>query len=386
VLLDNVRCPRPGVTVYEGLTLANPETGARVLRCRRLEIGPAAGSDGVLAIAASQVTLEPAELEELRRLADQTLTRRAGGAANGISLAAEKLIFSPGDRFPALIDARAKLLRLTGETQVEISFWLEGMNPSDPIRVRVRRSHDTQPPATAFDLDTGRNGLPCSLLGVVFRPFLAAGPSARFQGYFWAGESPEGFSGEVRGDFLDADLESLAAGRLGHLLSGRARITIQSARFQQGRLQAAVGKIVTSAPGMAGYSLLEAAVTQLGFTAGSAPSTTAEGVVPYDQLALSFLLDGNGLQVRGDCPPAGSGSVLVAPAGVLLAQPRAQPLAIASLVRALAPIEEAQVPLNPQTEWLIARLPSANSSAAIGTGATRGAGSRATSIPVPASR
>ena len=197
--------------------------------------------------------------------------------------------------------------------------------------------------------------MPCSLLALAVPEFEAMGPGSRFSGYVWANEAPEGWSGELVGKFSGVDLERLVAGRFPHTLGGAAELTIQKALVRQGRLEEATGSLVAG-PGAISRSLLDAAAGRLGMVRGPDPRDPGQ-LVSYDRLAVSFRIDSHGLQLRGACPPAGSGTVLAGSLGVLLGEPKAQPVPVAAVIQTLAPAGAIQVPATRETDWLMRRLP-----------------------------
>jgi hypothetical protein len=150
-------------------------------------------------------------------------------------------------------------------------------------------------------------------------------------------------------------METATADRFPHTLHGTAQLTVQPARFRAGRLVEAVGSLAAG-PGLVRNSLVSAAADRLRMTL-RAESDASSPLVAYDRLAVSFRIGPDGLQLRGECAPAGSGAILVDRYGPLLSEPISQPLPVAALVQALSAPSAVQVPATRQADWLLRRLP-----------------------------
>jgi hypothetical protein len=255
----------------------------------------------------------------------------------------------------SLTDLEGKIERLAGGSRADFAFRLAGVETLKPVQLRIERSHRIEPPATGGGLYTGEGALPCSLIALGFPELAALGPESQFHGYLWISQSPEGWGGEVAGQFTQVDLARLLADHLPRTLSGTATVNVEQALFQRGRLQEATG-LLAAGPGVIRRSLIDAAADRMGLER-TAPLDRPDDLVPYDWLAVSFQVDSSGLQLRGECPPGGSGAVLVGRHDPLLREPRVQPVPLAALLQTLAPEAEAQVPATPQTDWLLRRLP-----------------------------
>ncbi|HYW79269.1 MAG TPA: hypothetical protein VE890_06805, partial [Thermoguttaceae bacterium] len=113
-------------------------------------------------------------------------------------------------------------------------------------------------------------------------------------------------------------------------------------------------------------SLIDAAVEQLGLVRGAESRTPGE-LVPYEQLALDFLIDAEGLRLQGRSAIGGQGTVLVDSYSRLLSAYDPYPRPVVTLLRALVPQSQVQVPASRQTDWLMRYLPLPDVTAAQGT-------------------
>ena len=389
VSLAGLRYLRPGRVLYEGLELADPETGRPLLRCRALEADWQQFTDregrprASLVLIASQPEIEAAAAHPqvgarqvgapLGELLDRVLRRATilrmvpGGSRTDVRLAAGQLTLRAADGSQTLSGLRGSIESFAGGTQAEASFRLAGIETPQPIRIRIVRNRQITPPATGFELDTGGGAVPCGLLAVGLPLLERLGPRSRLRGYIWASQTGDnqtstGWEGEFAGQVYDVDLDDLVTGHFPHKLGGVAQVTVQSARFRRQRLEEASGTLVAG-PGVISRSLIDAAVEQLGLVRGVEPQTPGE-LVPYEQLAAGFLIDARGLRLQGGCSGAGhrsealvAGTILADRQGPLLGEPVVQPQPVVALVRTLVPASQHQVPATRQTDWLIGHLP-----------------------------
>ncbi len=361
VSLERIRYLTPGVVVYEGLELSDPETGARILRCRTLKAGreTAQGAGGerrpCLTLIASQAEFSADRLDALWQLARGVLAGRIGSPAVDVRLAAGDVRLLEGETCHALTGLKGRIDRLAGGSQADVAFRLADVETPEPIQLRMARNAQADPPASGMGIYTGGGSLPCRLLAVVQPEFGALGPESRFAGYVWANEAPDGWGGELAGRFSGVDLEGLVARHLPHTLRSTAQLNVPKAVFRGGRLEEAEGSLVAG-PGAISRSLLVAAVERLRMVPGAEPGEL-DPLVAYDRLALSFRIDPHGLQLQGACPPAGCGTVLAKDSRMVLAEPRSQPVPVAALIQTFAPPGAVQVPATRQTDWLMRRLP-----------------------------
>ncbi len=369
VKLDAVRYLRPGAMLYEGFELADPETGKTVLRCRMLEAtwkkhaGRKEKHPDLLVLTASQPQLETDALGRLGQLIHSILQRRTGRPDVDVRLTAREVTLHCGKDSLTLTDLHGGIDTSSVGAQAQIAFRPVGVDSPDPVRVRLWRNRQTNPPSSGFELDTAAVALPWNLLAAGPVELDPLGPRCRFRGYIWANQtpgsrSPNDWDGELTGQLLDVDLDRLVTDRFPHKLSGTAEVTIQPARFHRGRLEEAAG-IVTAGPGVIGRSLIDAAVERLGLVRNAQPSTTGDpgDLVPYEQLSVGCILDSDGLRLQGRCAMPSPGAILVDRRGRLLSEPRLQPQPVVALLQMLVPHSEVQVPATCQTDRLMRRLP-----------------------------
>ncbi|NQU22242.1 MAG: hypothetical protein HQ567_13240 [Candidatus Nealsonbacteria bacterium] len=377
VSLDGMEYLRPGVVLYEGLELRDPETGEVILRCRSLEAGRVeTGNDKTgpgesYVLVASQPEVEAAALDRVGELVTRLLRRRAGDAELDVRLRAGELTLQAPTGSQTLTDLAGSIESTAEVAQADVEFRLAGDRRagderSEPIRIRLARNRKTTPAITGFDLNTGGRALPCSVLAMGLPLLRSLGPESRFDGYVWSNEmlgdpSDEAaasgrYNGDVvRGRLLGVDLDRLVSDRFPHKLSGTADVTIESAEFGDGRLESASGTLVAG-PGVISRSLIQAAAVHLHLAPG-ANSPTPGDLVPYEQLAFEFVFDKQGLTLNGRCTGGDPGALLIDGERVLLGKAPQGAQSTIGLLRTLLPPSELQVPAGRQTGWLIRHLP-----------------------------
>ena len=357
---------RPGVVLYEGFELADPETNQCLLRCRLLEVqwktmaDAQGGKKSTLVLQASQPEIELARLQELGQLLQRAMQGRTGSPGVNLRVTARELTLRAGTISQTLTGVDGYLNNPTGGVEAIVLFHLAGVESSNPVKIRLVRDRRTIPPTSGFELDTGGGALPCDLLSAGLPELGALGSRSRFRGYIWANQDPnehavDNWSGEVTGQILGIDLGQLISDRFPHKLSGTADVTITTAKFSHSRLEAAAGTIV-GGPGVVSRSLLQAAVKHMQFGTG-VELELLKDLVPYNRLALDLLIDSRGLQIEGRCSSPQSGIVMTNDRLCLLAAPVSQYQPATALIKTLVPESTVQVPATNQTDWLVTHLP-----------------------------
>jgi len=361
VKLEAVRHLRPGVVLYDGIELADPETGQTIFRSRCLEVAWRQQADGqgklrpTLSVIASQPEVETAAIDLVWRWMQRLLESSPGRCDANVQLSADAVTLRADDRSQTMTDVAGLMETLPGRTSVQLDFRLVGADTPEPAGIRIVRNREASPPESRFELSTGDGELPCSVLALAIGELKPLGPRCRFRGQVWANETPDGWEGEVAGQLVELDLGSLITDHFPHRLSGIGKATIQSAHFRRGRLEECSG-ILAAERGTIGRSLLAAAVDRLGLVAGAAPLPPDERIA-YQELAMSVVFDANGLRLRGLCTTAEPGTILSDGRKRLLGEPSRGPQPMAALVQTLVPQSTVQVPASRQTDWLLRHLP-----------------------------
>jgi hypothetical protein len=288
---------------------------------------------------------------------DRFLARRTGWGDVNAVLVTSQLKVQTADCPYDLWNAQLWLQSAPAISQASLRFHVAQTEAaSNPVQFCVGRSRQTEPPFTGFLLDTASNEIPCGLLPAWFDTSGVLGPRSRLRGYVSAYRTAQGWSGQAQQcQLLDIDLDRLVTRQFPHTLSGAGQISIQLAKFSEGRLSQVSGEL-RGFNGQISSSLLDAAAQRLGLESYSLVQMSPESTIPYRELAIGFALDDRGLQIQG---LGRDGAALSGPQGRLLGPSVAQqgPIAVASLLQALVPEGHVQLPTSPQAAWLLQRLP-----------------------------
>lgn len=360
--LRKVEHLRPGVVAYEGLDVADPETGARMFYCGRAEIAWGSSDEGShprldVRVQQPEVTLE--QITPLCRLVERLLTQARGLPEIDLHLTASEGVLRTAEGVLRLTEIQGRSDAQPEWTTAELQFQLADLGP-ERISIRVCRNRQVQPPAFGFELDTGGATVDCRRLAVGLPLFGALGDKARFAGNLRANETSDGWAGEITGGrFVDADLATLLAGCLPDVVGGPAEISLELARFRGRRLEEVRGAF-RAGPGQIARPLLATAIERLGLTVGSIPAGT--GPLSYREFSAAFVLDGQGLRIQGLCgngKPEGNSRwpILVDRQAALLGEPIVQPQPAAALAHLLGSTQHLSVPATPGAHWLLTWLP-----------------------------
>jgi len=368
VSLDDVQYPQPGVIRYVGLELTDPETGCTMLQCRTLLAQRTEVADRqeqpkeTLLLTVAEPIVEAAALDRVGQWLHRMLALPVGRTPLDVRLVASEVVLLPGET-PAqeerLREFGGGVQSFAGGSQAWANFRIAGRDALEPIRVRMVRGRGDSQPTVGFELDTGGAVVPCRALAWGWPALEPLGPQSGFSGRIRAsrvaaGTTHSGWDGEIRGEFTAVDLGCLVSERFPHQLTGIAEVTIDRARFRQGRLEEVAGTLSVG-PGEMSRSLWEAAVTSLQLQP-PVQAVASGDPIPFEQLALTYVLDSQGLTLQGRCPAAPPGTILVDRYGRFLGEP-AGPLPVAALLQTLVPTGEVRVPATRQTDWLMRYLP-----------------------------
>ncbi len=170
VRLGGLKYLRPGVVLYEGFELADPETSQLLLRCRLLEVQGRKIFDSqgngkpLLALTAWQPEIEISGLNQLGGLLQRIMHKQTGCYADDLRITAGELTLQAGANSQTLGNVEGTLDNLPGGVQAMVSFRLAGKDTLEPIKIRVVRNRQSAPPVSGFEVHTGGGEVACELL------------------------------------------------------------------------------------------------------------------------------------------------------------------------------------------------------------------------------
>lgn len=330
---------KPGITRFEGVHVADPESNRPILFAQNVTLREETVIDAQGQSAAwwildsDQIEIGADSLGELGQILERLMQLRAGFAEPRFRIQAAEVLVHAADRAYPLTDARFTVESLPTGVQSQITFREGGSNAQEPAQITISRNRQTRPPSVRLELATGQNPLPGSLLALAFPDLAIAGPHARFQGYVWATRSADEWTGELAGQLSSIDLDHVIRQCSSHKFTGTAQLTVQAARFKNGRVDELSG-LLAAGPGVISRPLMAAAVDRLGLNRPTESAVPGD-LVPYDQFAVAFLIDHNGLRMQGRCNNGQVGTIMTDRAGRLLGDPLVQPRPATALAQIL---------------------------------------------------
>jgi hypothetical protein len=350
--IAEVEYPRPGVVLYRGVELAEPEASEPFFKARVIEAGY---NQETFVLIASQPEIRGAQWPAVWELLARRLRRQTSDAEVPVRFVAAEMTLHGEKSAQTFTELRAQIEPTERGSALVVNFRLAGVEMLDLAKIRIERDRKASPPTTNVELHTGGGSLPCEVLCTLLgMKSDSLGPKATFRGSLWAKDTVGGWEGELSGQLAQLDLGRLVTNQFPHHLSGTANVTIQKGVVKQGRLEEAEGSF-TAGPGVVGRSLLFALFDNLHWEPGRLAEESAE-LNPYEQFAFSFVLSKKGLVFGGQCRDGLPGAMIETRSGPLLLEPKEQPQPVLNLIRALVPASEVQVPASHESHWLLEHL------------------------------
>lgn len=347
--LSDVTRPSPRVVLLHDLALIEPETGQVFFRCRLLE----ASDDGTtLSLAAEQPCCEASGMERVLELVERRLRHETPGTNRRMEFRSAELTWTRSGGALTFTDLDGAIEPTADAETARFEFRLAGVEMPDRASLSITRDRRSNPPRLVIDAQTGSQPIPCAPFSAWARAWL--GVDCRFSGELRASQRRTGWQGILTGRFENIDLDALVSQHFPHKLSGLAQLELQDVTFRADRLTTARGTL-TARDGVISRSLIQSAGQWLKLNPRLAPIASA--VVRYRQLGFGFEMDEAGLVLTGQAGARTPGAILVDTYETYWREPRVQPQPIVSLVRALVPANDVQVPATRETDWLIRRLP-----------------------------
>ena len=361
IRVDRIEPQGPQQATLVGVTLVDPTTGAtrawlpQVVACR---------TGGAWALSTDLLILD---CEQLLATAEDCLALRHAITPSRVlppsdwELMAHRVVLQAGPFQQTFQQAAISVARKT-DNQPEarlkvVAFAAEQDLAEPPLRLEWERRHDEGGFSSAGRLTTGAASVACRAIASLCPWARRLGTACEFHGdWAWSQVGPER-KDDFTGELVNVDLDALISEQFPHRLSGIARVQIERATLQQGRLSALKGAIAAEG-GVLSASLLGAAAEHLKLASPQALiESPPAAAIPFERLYVSFDLKGAQLALRGHADPNDSGVLLAAAGRPLLAAPADHGVPAVALLRLLVPPAEYQVPATRQTATLVRLLP-----------------------------
>ena len=211
VRLERIGFPRPNVTVYKGLTLADPETGRPLARFGAIE-WQVCGQRSSMTCHEAEL-LDSSRLDLLAELVARRLRHFAGSQAV-IEIDSQQLTVHLADGLGpvALTDVHAQMKKRgrRGErTARDFGISLGRAKRGAPVRISFDRAASPPGTATSTKIDTGPTPVPSRLIALGCPAWEAWGPTSNFRGKLWWQQRPTaGPAGCVTGALRESIFQS----------------------------------------------------------------------------------------------------------------------------------------------------------------------------------
>lgn len=351
--LERISYPRPEVTHYHELRLSDPETGALVAQCRLLEVTTTPAAQ-VATISQGQIVA--AQAHRLTAAIQQSLRRSAIGHEPPLRIVASEVEWQLPTHSHLLTYCTAQFDAGEPRSQWLLRVRLADAEATEPVTLRLVRERGQGEPLSRLTLETGDGPLPVALLGPWLPEALRETP-ATWRGYLTLEQTSAIEQGELVGELRSVELGALAAPVQPGMISGRGDLILTRARWEQGRLVDASGRLMAG-PGEIHAKLVTAVQRELGIGREELPLPQQ---VRFEELALGFVVDQRGLMLQGLSPRVAN-AILTAsefqPLGRVLwldASSRWHPHA--ALLRAVVAGADSEALATRQSDWLIRHLP-----------------------------
>ena len=358
VKIDHVAHPKPNKTILTGVKFSELGTNLPVASARVIEL---VQRDETLYIVVSQPEVQGEMLHYWWDITQQLMKLQQQENSQAVRLVVNDVtIVAPGGKqtlvdFLGRIEPTEQGSPETGSI-ASAEFRIAGMRAKEKITLRVSNHYHDANIESKIHLNTASGSMPCSLLSSILPSLTRLDEAATFQGRIWATQTNERWSGEVSGALREVNLDSLISDQFPHKLSGIADITQLGIKFHDNRVTQAQGELNVTAAGYIGHPLILAAVEHLGLTT-STVLDESQSLMTYKKLAFAFKVTTTGVSLFGRCSESDPSVILTNANGPLLREAREQPKATLSLLRALIPQTDAQVPFSQEANHLLPHLP-----------------------------
>jgi hypothetical protein len=352
--LSRASSPRPGMMLYEGLELSDPDTHQLLARLPFVEVR--ADDEDVHVRLPHPATINGARLDVFWNLTrDQVRQARAW---REVHLEAQNLTlhFGEGDD-QSLTDLHGRIDNIGEETRLQLVGRRAGaVNETDQgAELIISWRRDPVAPSSTIQFVSGATPLPCSSAAPIWPILAQLGRGSQFQGRIAVVECQGHWRAEFAGQLSDVDLDRSVGQHSIHQLTGPATAEIEHLAIEDGRIESASGKL-TAGPGVIGRSFVESAQRHLQLRVLNEVLLGSGSLISYKQLALAFELSAAGLTVHGALPGT-AGGLLAGERRVLISEPTADAQPVVNLVRTLVPQDNLQVPATRETDALTRALP-----------------------------
>jgi len=304
--VGSVSRPRPGVVRLSDVQLNEPESGALVARCDKLEFR---SYRNLVKASLFRARIDADRLAALWPAIDRRMQRwQADWPAVAVQCDEIEVRSTHGQLKLRAADCDlAGLRRTPDEVQAWAAFQIAEVDNAGKVTLWARRKKQASRPSTRFEVVSSEAWLPAWLLANGCAPLAQVHPEARLRGKFAAVQNANGWDAEVDGfEMQGRDLHRALSGRLPSFGVWPLRVRIDHAKLREGRIERAEGSV----RGGSGTVSLQTLAQVEGALGLQLKTRVAAGALPFDEMHAGFRLDHEGLHLDGHCQGPRSGILL----------------------------------------------------------------------------
>jgi hypothetical protein len=352
VHFDELSYPRPGATLFEGLKLADPETGESLAQIQQLEIR----TDAEHAVwVISQAEINAAQTDWLLRLIQRRLQLGPDRHDSALRIKVAELTLRWPDGSQTFVDGDFQFGATENSRTLAAIMRPSNLPSAAPIELHAERSFNASGAIeTNVELKSANAPLPCSLFAALMHLENHAGLQSTWQGTMKQTETARRWRAELAGRLNEVDLHAAVSNQFPQQLNGRAELEISRLLVENGRLAACEG-VVHARDGSIGGQLL----TMLKYlNLQTVPiQPPLDRLLTFSELHFGFSIDSTGMAMTGQCGNAETGTVMRDQTGPLAKSTNAARVSMATLINVLTPDNRQSIPATKQADWLFQVLP-----------------------------
>jgi hypothetical protein len=354
VHFDELSYPRPDAMLFEGLKLADPETGEALAQIQQLEIRT---DEQHPVWVISQAEINAAQTDWLLRLIQRRLQLGPNRHDSALRIKVLELTLRWPDGSQTFVDGEAQFS--TSENSRSLTATARPANsPSTaaPIELHAERSFNASGAIeTNVEFKSTETPLPCSLFATLAHLENHAGLQSTWQGTMKRAETAHRWWAELSGRLNEVDLHAAVSNQFPQQLNGRAEVDISRMIVENGRLAACEGAVLARDGSIGGQLLTMLKYLNLQTTVPIQPPL--DRLLTFSELHFGFSIDATGMAMMGQCGNAEAGTVMRNQTGPLAKSTNAARVSMATLINVLVPDNRQSIPATKQADWLFQMLP-----------------------------
>ncbi len=353
VHFDELSYPRPGAMLFEGLKLADPETGESLAQIQQLEIRT---DEQHPVWVISQAEINAAQTDWLLRLIQRRLQLGPERHDSALRIKVAELTLRWPDGSQTFVDGDFQFNAAeNGRSLTATARPANSPSAAAPIELHAERSFNASGAIeTNAELKSADTPLPCSLFATLAHLENHAGLQSTWQGTMKRSEAAHRWRVELSGRLNEVDLHAAVSNQFPQQLSGRAEVDLSRMVVENGRLAVCEGTVHARDGSVGGQLLTMLRSLNLQTVPIQPP---LDRLLTFSELHFGFSIDATGMAMMGQCGNAEAGTVMRDQTVALAKSTNAARVSMATLINVLVPDNRQSIPATKQADWLFQMLP-----------------------------